>query len=178
MQNSWDLLEVWTIPLTSSLIFAFFIIFDVYLKHSAYQNIKIWNPLHLHQDILSKWLPPWRKGRITCLRIKSAFWLPDDWYYLWNHGGTCGLSLDFFNNYSNHPCMCVLSTLCGNVDKHGSFDIYIYIYTVMHSSLYMVNTTIHDTTISYVCVLIYLIAVIRKFNESMVFPSMDTRFHT
>ena len=24
--------------------------------------------------------------------------------------------------------MCVLSTLCGNVDKHSPFDIYIYIY--------------------------------------------------
>ena len=23
--------------------------------------------------------------------------------------------------------MCVLSTLCGNVDKHSPFDIYIYI---------------------------------------------------
>ena len=27
----------------------------------------------------------------------------------------------FFNNYSNHPRMCVLSTLCGNVDKHSPF---------------------------------------------------------
>ena len=34
----------------------------------------------------------------------------------------------FFNNYSNHPRMCVLSTLCGNVDKHSPFDTYIYIY--------------------------------------------------
>ena len=35
----------------------------------------------------------------------------------------------FFNNYSNHPRMCVLSTLCGNVDKHSPFDfIYIYIF--------------------------------------------------
>ena len=34
----------------------------------------------------------------------------------------------FFNNYSNHPRKCVLSTLCGNVDKHSPFDIYIYIY--------------------------------------------------
>ena len=24
--------------------------------------------------------------------------------------------------------MCVLSTLCGNVEKHSPFDIYIYIY--------------------------------------------------
>ena len=27
--------------------------------------------------------------------------------------------------------MCVLSTLCGNVDKHSPFDIYIYIYYVV-----------------------------------------------
>ena len=26
--------------------------------------------------------------------------------------------------------MCVLSTLCGNVDKHGTFHIYIYIYII------------------------------------------------
>ena len=29
--------------------------------------------------------------------------------------------------------MCVLSTLCGNVDKHSPFDIYIYIYIHMAS---------------------------------------------
>ena len=38
----------------------------------------------------------------------------------------------FFNNYSNHPRMCVLSTLCGNVDKHSPFDIYIYIYIYIY----------------------------------------------
>ena len=38
----------------------------------------------------------------------------------------------FFNNYSNHPRMCVLSTLCGNVDKHSPFDIYIYIYVYIY----------------------------------------------
>ena len=27
--------------------------------------------------------------------------------------------------------MCVLSTLCGNVDKHSPFDIYIYIYIIL-----------------------------------------------
>ena len=46
----------------------------------------------------------------------------------WNHGRTNDLSLDIFNNDSNHPRMCVLSTFCGNVDKHSPFDIYIYIY--------------------------------------------------
>ena len=35
----------------------------------------------------------------------------------------------FFNHNSNHPRMCVLSTLWGNVDKHSPFDIYVYIYT-------------------------------------------------
>ena len=30
--------------------------------------------------------------------------------------------------WQNHPRMCVLSTLCGNVDKHSPFDWYIYIY--------------------------------------------------
>ena len=31
-----------------------------------------------------------------------------------------------------NPCMCVLSTLCGNVNKHSPFDIYIYIYAYLH----------------------------------------------
>ena len=31
----------------------------------------------------------------------------------------------FSNNYSNHPRMCVLSSLCGNVDKHNTF-LHIY----------------------------------------------------
>ena len=47
----------------------------------------------------------------------------------WNHGHTNDLSLDFFNNNSNHLHMCLLSTLCGSVDKHSPFDTYIYIYT-------------------------------------------------
>ena len=34
----------------------------------------------------------------------------------------------FFNNYSNHPRMCVLSTLCGNVVKNAVHLIYIYIH--------------------------------------------------
>ena len=41
----------------------------------------------------------------------------------------------FFNNYNNHPRICVLSTLCGNVDKHSPFDIYIYIYIYMYRSV-------------------------------------------
>ena len=76
----------------------------------------------------TKWLPPWRKGRISCLWIKSVFdcltigiineTMVAHMTWVWT----------FFNNYSNHPRMCVLSTLCGNVDKHSPFDIYRYIY--------------------------------------------------
>ena len=45
--------------------------------------------------------------------------------------------------------MCVLSTLCGNVDKHSPFDIYIYIYIYMCVCVcvcvdYMTITTIND----------------------------------
>ena len=47
----------------------------------------------------------------------NAFW----------HGNQDGGDVATINNYSNHPRMCVLSTLCGNVDKHSPFDIYIYI---------------------------------------------------
>ena len=56
--------------------------------------------------------------------------LPNDWYYIQETMVVqMTLSLDFFNNNINRPRMCVLSTLCGNVDKHSPFDIYIYIYT-------------------------------------------------
>ena len=48
----------------------------------------------------------------------------------------------FFNNYSNHPRMCVLSTLCGNVDKHSPFDTYIYIYMCVCVYTY-IHTYIH-----------------------------------
>ena len=58
----------------------------------------------------------------------------------------------FFNNYSNHPRMCVLSTLCGNVDKHSPFDIYIYHYgdyimgaiASQITSLTIVNSTVYS----------------------------------
>ena len=76
----------------------------------------------------TKWLPPWRKGRIICLRFKSVF----DCLTIGIIHETMVVHMTwdwtFFNNYSNHPRMCVLSTLCGNVDKHSPFDIYIYIY--------------------------------------------------
>ena len=75
----------------------------------------------------TKWLPPWRKGRISCLWIKSVF----DCLTIGIIHETMVVHMTwvwtFFNNYSNHPRMCVLSTLCGNVDKHSPFDIYIYI---------------------------------------------------
>ena len=45
----------------------------------------------------------------------------------------------FFNNYSNHPRMCVLSTLCGNVDKHS--PLYMYIYTIHIYILYICIST-------------------------------------
>ena len=48
--------------------------------------------------------------------------------HLWNHGRTNDLSLDLFNNNSNHPHMCMWSTLCGKVDKHSPFDTYMYVY--------------------------------------------------
>ena len=38
----------------------------------------------------------------------------------------------FFNNNSNHPRMCVLSTLCGNVDTVHLICVYIYIFIYVH----------------------------------------------
>ena len=88
----------------------------------TYIGALIVNNVHnVPTPLITKWLPPWRKGRITCLWIKLVFWLSDDWYYPWNHGRRNDLSLDFFNNNSKHRRMCVMSTLCGNVDKHSPF---------------------------------------------------------
>ena len=85
-------------------------------------------PLRHGGSHFTKWLPPWRKGRISCLWIKSVF----DCLTIGIIHETMVVHMTwvwtFFNNYSNHPRMCVLSTLCGNVDKHSPFDIYIYIY--------------------------------------------------
>ena len=81
---------------------------------------------HNRQDF-TKWLPPWRMGRITCLWVKSVF----DCLTIGIIHETMVVHMTwvwtFFNNYSNHLRMCVLSTLCGNDDKHSPFDIYIYI---------------------------------------------------
>ena len=41
-----------------------------------------------------------------------------------------------WHNNSYNPRMCVLSPFCGNVDKHGPFDIsYIYIYEYIYISI-------------------------------------------
>ena len=84
---------------------------------------------------VSKWLPPCRKGRITSLWIKSVF----DCLTIRIIHETMVVQMTwvftFANNYSNHPRMCVLSTLCGNVDKHSPFDIHMYIYTYIEYAL-------------------------------------------
>ena len=80
-----------------------------------------------------KWLPPWRKGRITCLWIKSVF----DCLKIGIIHETMVVHMTwvwtFFNNSSNHPRMCVLSTLSGNVDKHSPLYRYIYLYIYIYS---------------------------------------------
>ena len=88
--------------------------------------------LYIHHCKFTKWLPPWRKGGISCLWIKSVF----DCLTIGIIHETMVVHVTwvwtFFNNYSNHPRMCVLSPLCGNVVKHSPFKyiyIIIYIYT-------------------------------------------------
>ena len=81
-------------------------------------------PLRHEGSHFTKWLPPWRKGRINCLWIKSVF----DWLTI---GRTNDLSLAFFNNYSTHRRMCLLSTLCGNVDTVHLIYIYIMLRILM-----------------------------------------------
>ena len=108
--------------------------------------------------VFTKWLPPWRKGRITCLWIKSVF----DCLTIGIIHETMVVHMTwvrtFFNNYSNHPRMCVLSTLCGNVDKHSPFDIYIYIYKTYHNScqISMVN---EKYSITWVIVVLGIIVI-------------------
>ena len=103
------------------------------LRHGGSHFDKWCVPYVMEAAILTKWLPPWRKGRITCLWIKSVF----DCLTIGIIHETMVVHMTwvwtFFNNYSNHPHMCVLSTLCGNVEKHSPFDIYIYIYVYICS---------------------------------------------
>ena len=106
---------------------------------------------HFVNQWFTKWPPPWRKGRITCLWIKSvAPWRKGCITCLWIKSVfdclTIGIihetmvvhmtwAWTFFNNYGNHPRMCVLSTLCGNIDKHSPFDIYICVCVCVHQEL-------------------------------------------
>ena len=78
-----------------------------------YARTSDYDPYFMEADILeffTKWLPPWSKGH----------------NHLFGLGRINDLSLDFCN-CNNHPCMCVLSTLCGNIDKQS---ICIYTYTM------------------------------------------------
>ena len=86
------------------------------------------------------------KSSVICLLIyiyiyiiveKSTY----DLTWVWN----------FFNNYSNHPRMCVLSTVCGNVDKHSPFHIYIYIYMYIYPHIHRRNTKICVNARSFLC---------------------------
>ena len=56
------------------------------------------------------------------------------WSYTWFKFG-------LFNNNSNHPRMCVLSTLCGNDDKQSPLYICIYIYDKCHPYIYTMETS-------------------------------------
>ena len=59
--------------------------------------------------------------------IKTSHIYIYDIYMIWYiYHYRCWKSPNFFNNSGYHPHMCVLGTLCGNIDKHGPFDI-IYI---------------------------------------------------
>ena len=102
-----------------------------FMDNTNRQAVKNWLDSQTRDASLTSWrLPPWRKGRISCLWIKSVF----DCLTIGIIHETMVVHMTwvwtFFNNYSNHPRMCVLSTLCGNVDKHSPFDIYIYIYNI------------------------------------------------
>ena len=70
----------------------------------------------------------------------------------------------FFNNYSNHPRMCVLSTLCGSVDIHSLFYIYIYMYmfiscqTIFDHIIYLIISYLIISCLKISChVISYLI---------------------
>ena len=113
----------------------------IWIFHGISTHLQLISSMKWVPGKFTKWLPPWRKGRITCLWIESVFdCLTIDiihetmvvhmtWVWI------------FFNNYSNHPRMCVLSTLCGNVDKHSPFDIYIYTYIHTYTHIYIYTYT-------------------------------------
>ena len=79
------------------------------------------------------------------------------------HGGS-----RFVNNYSNHPRMCVLSTLCVNDDKHSPFDIYIYIYCLCDKSLHCRQCT-HVLQFLAKVLLVYRVLV-KLFKYLVCFP--------
>ena len=66
--------------------------------------------------------------------------LPKNWLYAQtsDYDPYC-MRLDIFNNSSDHPRMCVLSTLSGNVGKYSQFYTYIYMYVYIYI---VTNTTI------------------------------------
>ena len=87
-----------------------------FMDNTNRQAVKNWlNSQTSDASLTSKWLPPWRIHETMVVHMT----------WVWT----------FFNNYSNHPRMCVLSTLCGNVDKHSPFDIYISIYIYLYISI-------------------------------------------
>ena len=54
--------------------------------------------------------------------------------------------LDSFNNSSYHSCMCVLSTLCGNVDNHSPLYTYIYDFYIMYAYTYFFTLLDHQSS--------------------------------
>ena len=93
-----------------------------FMDNTNRQAVKNWLDSQTRDASLTSWRQPFCKS-VDCLTIgiiHETMVVHMTW--VWT----------FFNNYSNHPRMCVLSTLCGNVDKHSPFDIYIYIYIYIY----------------------------------------------
>ena len=109
-----------------------------FMDNTNRQAVKNWLDSQTRDTSLTSWRQTFCKGRISCLWIKSVF----DCLTIGIIHETMVVHMTwvwtFFNNYSNHPRMCVLSTLCGNVDKHSPFYIYIiYIYIYIYIYLYI-----------------------------------------
>ena len=80
----------------------------------------------------------------------------------------------FSNNYNNHPRMCVWGTLCGKVDKHSPFDIYIWFYIGSDHrylnrfewiTLYMCDLYYHRITTTNGCFVDGILSVDYSTNE-------------
>ena len=117
-----------------------------------------------------------------CLMIGVLITFMKLWSHKWFEFG-------LFNNSGNHPRMCMLSTLYGNIDKHSPFDIYMYIYIItlikhIHINSFMCNSEKTKMTYWYIVTFINIeekkgtrILMWAMPDHLLVMRHKETRYH-